>query len=175
MESKQIKDSAIRTGVGAVASGKEGYYARLHNDKAWCIPNIIGYIGSGEFKGNIYIEVTFSGRYKVSAMALQGERQYSYGEFVRISYEYNGQFYYHKIGSTEQVRFFFLSHYLGNNQKSFIKETKESVYIVTCQNALFSAAIAVLEFVRFPSSKRTEHTSKITFNTIRHTTDIEPA
>ena len=134
MESGEIKNSAIKTGEGAVLSGKEGYYARLHYDKAWCTPNIPGHTGPGEFKKNIYVEVTFSGRRQVSAMALQGERQYSYGEYIRILYEYNGQFYFHKIGGTNEVRLLFLSPYLGNNGIFFIKEF-----------------YTILEFSRFPS------------------------
>ena len=94
MESREIEDSAIKTGKDAVSGGKEGYYARLHNDKAWCIPNIAGHSGPGEFKPNIYVEVTFSGRLQVSAMALQGKGSYSYGEYIRILYEYNGEFYF---------------------------------------------------------------------------------
>ena len=109
MESREIKNSAIKTGDGAVISGKEGYYARLHNDKAWCTPNIIDYSGPGEFRPNIYIEPTFSGRFQVAAMALQGEKSYSYGKSIRVSYEYNGEFYFHKIGRKEQVRYLFLS------------------------------------------------------------------
>ena len=34
MQSKEIKDSAIKTGDGAVVGGKEGYYAQLNNDTA---------------------------------------------------------------------------------------------------------------------------------------------
>ena len=48
--------------------------------------------------------MTFSGRLQVSAMALQGKDGYSYGEYIRISYEYNGEIYFHKIGGTELVR-----------------------------------------------------------------------
>ena len=124
MESREIKNSAIKTGKDAVMSGKEGYYARLHNDKAWCTPNIPSYTGPGEFRKNIYVEVTFSGRLQVSAMALQGEGSYSYGESIRVSYEYNGQFYFHLIDGNNQVRFLFLSRDLGSLEKSFIKETK---------------------------------------------------
>ena len=109
MESREIKNSAIKTGDGAVISGKEGYYARLHNDKAWCTPNINEYSSPGEFRPNIYIEVTFSGRLQVAAMALQGQKSYSYGKFIRVWYEYNRKFYFHKIDGKEQVRHLFLS------------------------------------------------------------------
>ena len=185
MESKQIKDSAIKTGDGAVIGGKEGYYARLHNGNAWCIPNVVGHVGPGEFKDNIYIEVTFSGRSQVSAMALQGQGQYSYGEYVRISYEYNGQFYFHKIDGTEQVRFLFLSHCLVNNGKSFIKEAKESVYTLLHvrllyfrQRLQFLSSSGFHHFLLkylFKSNKSTEYTSEIAFNTIGHKTEIEQA
>ena len=149
MESREIEDSAIKTGKGAVSGGKEGYYARLHNDKAWCIPKITGHSGPGEFRSNIYVEVTFPGHLQVSAMALQGKGSYSYGEYIRISYEYNGEFYFHKFGGTEQVRIFFLSPNLSNNGKS-LKKTKESAYIMTRHLAVLLEAIAVLEFNRFP-------------------------
>ena len=109
MESREIKDSAIKTGDGAVIGGKEGYYARLNNNKAWCTPHIFWLSGPGEFRPNIYIEVTFSGRLQVAAMALQGQKSYSYGKSIRVSYEYNGEFYFHKIGGKEQVRYLFLS------------------------------------------------------------------
>ena len=136
MESKEIKDSAIKTGDGAVVGGKEGYYARLYNDTAWCVPNIPGHTGPGEFKKNIYVQVTFSTRVQVSAMALQGEESYSYGEYIRILYEYNGEFYFHKIGGTEQVIFSLLFLYSANNGICFIEETRERVCIITRHLAL---------------------------------------
>lgn len=126
MESKEIKDSAIQTGDGALVGGKEGYYARLYNDTAWCVPNIPGHTGPGEFRENIYVVVTFSSRLQVSAMALQGEGSYSYGEYIRILYKYQGEFYFYKVGGTEEVIFLFLSPYNGNNGKA-----KESVCFIT--------------------------------------------
>ena len=126
MESKEITDSAIQTGDGAAVGGKEGYYARLYNDTAWCVPNIPGHTGPGEFRENIYVVVTFSSRLQVSAMALQGKGSYSYGEYIRILYEYQGEFYFYKVGGTEEVIFLFLPPYNGNNGK-----TKESVCFIT--------------------------------------------
>ena len=148
MESREIEDSAIKTGKDAVSGGKEGYYARLHNDKAWCIPNIAGHSGPGEFKPNIYVEVTFSGRLQVSAMALQGKGSYSYGEYIRISYEYNGEFYFHKIGGKEQVRILFLSPNLRNNRKSFIKK-KEFRQFICSAFFVFLGVIAILSLPSF--------------------------
>ena len=136
MQSKEIKDSAIKTGDGAVVGGKEGYYARLNNDTAWCVPNITGHAGCGEFNENMSVEVTFSSRFQVLAMALQGEGSYSYGEYIRILYGYQEEFYFHKIRGTEQVIFSYLSLYNGKNGKYFFKETKESVCIITCHLAL---------------------------------------
>ena len=106
MQSKKIKDSAIKTGEDAVTSGKEGYYARLNNEKSWCIPNIPGYTGPGEFKSNMYIEVTFSGSHQISAMALQGEGDNSYGKYIRVSYDYAGFFHFYKIDGKTEVSFF---------------------------------------------------------------------
>ena len=148
MESREIEDSAIKTGKDAVSGGKEGYYARLHNDKAWCIPNINGHSGPGEFRSNIYVEVTFSGRLQISAMALQGKGSYSYGEYVRISYEYNGEFYFHKIGGKEQVRILFLSPNLRNNRKSFIKK-KEFRQFICSAFFVFLGVIAILSLPSF--------------------------
>ena len=106
MESKKIKDSAIKTGEDGMASETKGSYARLNNDKAWCIPSIPSYTGPGEFKNNMYIEVTFSGSYQISAMGLQGKDVYSYGKYIRVSYDYQGIFHFHKIDGRDQVSFF---------------------------------------------------------------------
>lgn len=106
MQSKKIKDSAIKTGDGAVAGGKEGYYARLNNEKSWCIPNIPGHTGPGEFKDNMYIEVTFSGSHQISAMALQGDGDYSYGKYIKVLYDYAGYFHLYKIDGKEEVSLF---------------------------------------------------------------------
>ena len=103
MQSKKIKDSAIKTGQDAVASGKEGYYARLNNEKSWCIPNVPGHTGFGEFKNNMYVEVTFSGSHHISAMALQGEGDYSYGKYIRVSYDYAGVFHFYYIDGKSVV------------------------------------------------------------------------
>ena len=157
IESKEIKNSAIKTGDYAVLAGMEGYYPRLRNDKAWCIPNILKYTGRGEFRNNIFAEVTFSGRRQVSAMALQGYAMYSYGNYIRISYEYDGQFYFHKIDGAEQVIFSFLSLYNGDNGKSFTKETNESTYIITRHLVVFLKAIAILELNRFPICLKCKH------------------
>ena len=106
MQSKKIKDSAIKTGEDAVTSGKEGYYARLNNENSWCIPNIPDHTGPGEFKNNMYIEVTFSGSHQISAMALQGEGDYSYGNYIRVSYDYAGFFHFYKIDGKAEVSLF---------------------------------------------------------------------
>lgn len=111
MESKKIKDSAIKTGEDAMAEGTKGSYARLNNDKAWCIPNIPSYTGPGEFKSNIYIEVTFSGSHQISAIALQGKGVYSYGKYIRVLYDYEGIFLFYTIGGSDQVSFSLLFHY----------------------------------------------------------------
>ena len=106
MESKNIKDRAIKTGEDAMAGGTKGSYARLNNDKAWCIPSIRNYPGPGEFKNNMYIEVTFSGSHQISAMGLQGKDGYSYGKYIRVSYDYKGIFHFYRIDGKNQVRFF---------------------------------------------------------------------
>ena len=106
MESKKIKDSAIKTGEDVMAGGMKGSYARLNNDKAWCIPSTPNYPGPGEFKNNMYIEVTFSGSHQISAIGLQGKDVYSYGKYIRVLYDYNGIFHFYRIDGTNQVRFF---------------------------------------------------------------------
>ena len=106
MENKKIKDSARKTGEDVMAGGMKGSYARLNNDKAWCIPSIPNYPGPGEFKNNMYIEVTFSGSHQISAIGLQGKDVYSYGKYIRVLYDYNGIFHFYRIDGTNQVRFF---------------------------------------------------------------------
>ncbi|XP_047134666.1 discoidin domain-containing receptor 2 isoform X1 [Hydra vulgaris] len=86
LESKKILDNAIFAPPSAVASGKEGYYARLNNKLAWCIPNSPNSKDS-VFKDDVYITIDLIDEYQITAISLQGYKLYSVGPMIRISYE----------------------------------------------------------------------------------------
>ena len=54
----------------------------------------------------MYIEVTFSGSHQISAMALQGDGDYSYGKYIKVLYDYAGYFHLYKIDGKEEVSLF---------------------------------------------------------------------
>lgn len=88
LESGVIRDESMTALPEAVQSGKEGYYARLNFEEAWCTP-----AGSGStdvFTEKNYLEINFHTQMKISAIALQGWTQYSYGNYIRISYDLGG-------------------------------------------------------------------------------------
>ena len=93
LENKEISNSNIRTEEDAVSSGKEGYYARLNHKLAWCTPSATG--TEAVFRENIYLEITLLQQTQITAIALQGWKNYGYGSKIRIKYD-AGILIYHK-------------------------------------------------------------------------------
>ena len=86
MENKDILDSQIFAPESAVANGREGINARLHNTDAWCSPVGTGSVSS-VFRSDIYIKIDLKLALKITAIALQGFRSYSYGNALRIHFK----------------------------------------------------------------------------------------
>lgn len=86
----KILDSQISTPSGAVVSGKEGKYARLNNDEAWCIPQLK--TSEDIFRENIHLDVNLGLRKMITAIAVQGLTQYSPGKKIRLLFQFGGIF-----------------------------------------------------------------------------------
>ena len=82
----------MTTPNGAVTSGKEGKYARLNNNEAWCIPQLQAI--DDVFRENVYLEIDLVQERSITALALQGLKRYGYGEKIRIQYDIGGNTFY---------------------------------------------------------------------------------
>lgn len=81
----KILDSQISTPDGAVVSGKEGKYARLNNNEAWCIPQLK--TSEDIFRDNIHVDINLGQIKMITAIAVQGLNQYSPGKKIRLLYD----------------------------------------------------------------------------------------
>ena len=85
LNNKKILDSWMTTPPGAVTSGKEGKYARLNNNEAWCIPQLAS--SEDVFRDNIHLEINLGLQKQITALAVQGLDQYSPGKKIRLQYD----------------------------------------------------------------------------------------
>lgn len=93
LEDNTIQKYQITTVPGvtaAVQSGKEGYYARLNNGEAWCIGT---QAGEDVFADGIYVQINLRKKTRITALALQGFREYSYGKHIKLSYKISGMYF----------------------------------------------------------------------------------
>jgi len=107
LESGDISDSRMTTPDGAVASGKEGKYARLNNWEAWCIPRLVS--SDDVFRGDIYLEIDLMQERRITALALQGFGKYAYGDKIRIEYDI-GENNFYEYDVVSFIVSFFLSY-----------------------------------------------------------------
>ena len=84
----KILDSSMITPDGAVVSGKEGHYARLNNNEAWCIPQLR--IDEDIFREGIHLDINLGQMKMITAIAVQGLDQYSPGRKIRLTYDLGG-------------------------------------------------------------------------------------
>ena len=70
LEDGTIKNSQLTTPPGSTTGGKEGFYARLNNDEAWCIPQLKS--SEDVFRDKVYLEIDLGEEKSIRALALQG-------------------------------------------------------------------------------------------------------
>ena len=70
LEDGTIKNSQLTTPPGGTTGGKEGFYARLNNDEAWCIPQLKS--SEDVFRDKVYLEIDLGEEKSIRALALQG-------------------------------------------------------------------------------------------------------
>ena len=87
----KISDSQLTTPEGAVTSGKEGKYARLNNNEAWCIPQLSS--SEDVFRDNIYLEINLGVQKQITAIAIQGFERYGPGKKIRLLFNLGGGFF----------------------------------------------------------------------------------
>ncbi|XP_066912509.1 discoidin domain-containing receptor 2-like isoform X2 [Clytia hemisphaerica] len=93
LEDGSIKNSQLTTPSGGTTGGKEGFYARLNNDEAWCIPQLKS--SEDVFRDKVYLEIDLGQEKSIRALALQGYKQYGYGDKIRFYYDMGGVFGIH--------------------------------------------------------------------------------
>ena len=85
-----------------MTSGYLGKYARLNNDNAWCIPTNPG--GIDVYFKSIFIEIDLQFPLRITALALQGDDKYSYGDFIRIYHQQSSIWMLYDPDKEKQVR-----------------------------------------------------------------------